>query len=88
MLRREGQQGIQPTQGFALAQPRGFDFGQIQIGVHQLRIELDGMARGCRGLLELPLRTQQERQVAMRFGIAGVQCQRLPVVKLRAFQTA
>ena len=88
MHRGEGQQGIQPAQGVAMALPRGFDAGQVDVGVGQLRVELDRPAAVLRGLVVVAPVVQQVGQVAVRLGVVRLERQGLHPILLRLVQQA
>ena len=86
MLRRKCDEGIDPAFGIRITQARHLDLGQIEVGIRQLRIDIDGTLCGGNGLVETPEVVQQKCQIAVGFGIVRPQDQGTLVAGLRRIQ--
>ena len=83
---RKGRQRVQPAQGFLGAQPGQLDAREIQIGVRELRIDIDRAARRDGRRLAVALVVEQTREIAVTLGILGTQCDGPLVVNACAFE--
>ena len=83
MARREGQERLQRMQGVGMAMARGVDRGEIDIGVGEMRLKLDGAARHGLGAVVFALVEHQVREVAVDLGVVGLEVERRAPALLR-----
>ena len=73
VVRRDPDRRLIGLDGFRHLAPAQFEVAEVDVGLEVIRIELDGLQTGFKGLVQPALDLQRHRQVVVGLGVIGLQ---------------